>query len=62
MLRTYIQSGAWQFEWSPLLGRAVFGLVVGIILLPAVYKAAFDRQKPVPVQLAALFPLGIGLT
>ena len=38
----------------------IFGLIVGIILLPAVYKSAFDPQKPVLVQLAALFPLGIG--
>ena len=60
VLRKYINSGAWQFEWSDLLGRAVFGLIVGIILLPAVYKSTFDAEKPIFVQLAALFPLGIG--
>jgi hypothetical protein len=60
VLRKYVESGAWQLDWSAFGGRVVFGLVVGIILLPAVYKSTFDPQKPVLVQLAALFPLGIG--
>lgn len=60
LLRGYIESGQWQFQWSGVLGRLVFGLIIALILLPAVYKSAFDPQKPVLVQLAALFPLGIG--
>jgi hypothetical protein len=60
LLRKYIDTGVWQLEWSALLGRMVFGLIIGIIILPAVYKSSFDPQKPVLVQLAALFPLGIG--
>jgi hypothetical protein len=60
LLRKYVEAGAWQFEWSGLVGRAVFGLVIGIILLPAVYKRTFDPQRPLPVQLATLFTLGIG--
>ena len=60
LLRDYIASGTWHVDWSALVGRAFFGLIVGVILLPAVYKSAFDPQKPVLVQLAALFPLGIG--
>lgn len=60
LLRAYISSGAWSFELPAVLGRMLFGLIVGIILLPAVYKSTFDTQKPVLVQLAALFPLGIG--
>lgn len=60
LLRTYIQSGAWKFDWSGFSGRVPFGLLVGIVLLPAVYKSAFDPLKPLLVQLAALFPLGIG--
>lgn len=60
LLRTYIASGVWQYQGSAFASRIVFGLIVGIILLPAVYKSTFDPQKPVLVQLAALFPLGIG--
>jgi hypothetical protein len=60
LLRTYIVSGTWQYQSSALLGRVIFGLIVGLILLPGIYKSTFDPQKPVPVQLAALFPLGIG--
>jgi hypothetical protein len=59
-LRRYIDSGAWNFDGSVLIGRIVFGSIIGIIILPAVYKSSFDPQKPVLVQLAALFPLGIG--
>lgn len=60
LLRHYIESGAWQYQMSALIGRVIFGLIIGIILLPAVYKSVFDPQKPVLVQLAALFPMGIG--
>jgi len=60
LLRKYIESGGWQVDWSALGGRVVFGLIVGLILLPAVYKSTFDPKKPILVQLAALFPLGIG--
>jgi hypothetical protein len=60
LLRKYIESGAWHVGWSVLFGRIVFGLVVGLILLPAVYKSTFDPTKPTLVQLAALFPLGVG--
>jgi hypothetical protein len=59
-LRNYVSTGAWDFAGSAFFGRVVFGLIVGIIILPAVYKSAFDPQKPLLVQLAALFPLGIG--
>jgi hypothetical protein len=60
LLRGYITTGAWHYVNSEFLGRVLFGLVVGIILLPGVYKSAFDPEKPILVQLAALFPLGIG--
>lgn len=60
LLRGYVSNGAWNYVGSQFLGRVVFGLIVGIILLPSVYKSAFDPEKPILVQLAALFPLGIG--
>ena len=59
-LRHYMDSGTWTIDWRSALSRAAFGLIVGVIILPAVYKSSFDPGKPLLVQLAALFPLGIG--
>jgi hypothetical protein len=59
-LRRYIEKETWSFDLSTFAGRLLFGLFIAIILLPAVYRSAFDPDKPVIVQLAALFPMGIG--
>jgi hypothetical protein len=60
ILRNYMKTGNWEINWSSIIGRVVFGLIVGIIILPGLYKSTFDSRKPLVVQLAALFPLGIG--
>lgn len=60
LLRAYMATDQWPAVDSALLGRIVFGLIVGIIILPSIYKSAFDPEKPILIQLAALFPLGIG--
>ena len=49
LLRGYINTGAWQYGISALAGRVVFGLIVGIVLLPAIYKSA-DRCGHLAVQ------------
>ena len=59
-LQYYVEHAAWNINLDAFIGRTVFGLLIGIILLPAVYKSSFDPGKPVLVQLAALFPMGIG--
>jgi hypothetical protein len=59
-LRHYINSGFWEYDGQNFISRIVFGLVVSIIILPGVYKSSFDPGKPIAVQLAALFPIGIG--
>jgi len=59
-LRHYINTGAWDYDVQAFVSRIVFGLVVSIIILPGVYKSSFDPEKPIAVQLAALFPIGIG--
>lgn len=59
-LRHYIASGSWGVDVSTLLGRVIFGLIIGIVILPGIYKSTFDSTKPVSIQVAALFPLGIG--
>ncbi|MGO8504134.1 hypothetical protein AB9F35_21870 [Rhizobium leguminosarum] len=60
LLRHYIQAGVWELDYSAFIGRVVFGLIIGVVILPGVYKSAFDAEKPILIQLAALFPLGIG--
>ena len=54
----YQQTGNWNFDG--FLGRILFALICGIVILPAVYKNAFDVSKPVLLQLATLFVSGMG--
>lgn len=59
-LRSYSLNRSWNHSEISVFGQVIFGLIVGIIILPSIYKASFDPDKPILVQLAALFPLGIG--
>jgi hypothetical protein len=38
----------------------IFGLLIAIIIFPGVYKNAFDPERPIFVQLCAIFASGIG--
>ena len=38
----------------------LFGLIVALIAFPAVYRNAFDPERPIFVQLCAIFASGIG--
>ncbi|MGH6805033.1 MAG: hypothetical protein ACREC3_16970 [Methyloceanibacter sp.] len=60
LLRSYIDSATFNFDFWSLLARAGFALLMAILLLPAVYKNAFDPDKPLLVQLCALFTSGVG--
>jgi hypothetical protein len=60
LLRNFMQSGGSNFSWSGFFARAGFALLMAIALLPAVYKNAFDPEKPILVQLCALFTSGVG--
>jgi hypothetical protein len=60
LLRNFISSGAFNFDVGELVGRTAFALLMAIVLLPAVYKNAFDPDKPILVQLCALFVSGLG--
>jgi membrane protein YdbS with pleckstrin-like domain len=50
--------GAWVFtgQW----GWIVFAAVVGVVVFPAVYRNSFNPQKPLFVQLCAIFTAGMG--
>jgi len=54
----YQQTGNWNF--GGFSGRVLFALIVGIIVFPAIYKNAFDPDKPIFVQLCAIFAAGMG--
>lgn len=54
----YQQNAQWNF--SGIGGRVLFASIVGIVVFPAVYKNAFDADKPLFVQLCAIFALGMG--
>jgi len=59
-LRKYIASGVFDFDFAFFVGRTSFALLMAIVLLPAVYRNAFDPDKPILVQLCALFVSGLG--
>ena len=60
LLRNYVAAGAFNFDFAGIGGRTAFALLMAIVLLPAVYKNAFDPDKPILVQLCALFVSGLG--
>ena len=60
LLRNYIALDKFNFDFGGLPGRTGFALLMAIVLLPAVYKNAFDPDKPMLVQLCALFVSGLG--
>ena len=60
LLRNYIATDAFKFDFTGFPGRTVFALLMAIVLMPAVYKNAFDPDKPILVQLCALFVSGLG--
>lgn len=54
----YQQTAQWNFRG--IGGRVLFAAIVGLVVFPAVYKRAFDPDKPLFVQLCAIFALGMG--
>lgn len=54
----YQQTGAWNFEG--IEGRLLFAVLVGIAILPGVYKNSFDPEKHILIQLCLLFVAGMG--
>jgi hypothetical protein len=59
-LHHYTEHGAWSIDLSTVIGRIIFGVIIGAIVFPGVYKSAFDPSKPLFVQLCAVFSAGIG--
>jgi hypothetical protein len=51
-------NGTWIF--TGILGRLLFGVIAGILILPSVYKTSFDPEKPIFIQYCVLFTAGMG--
>jgi hypothetical protein len=60
LLRNYIETQSYTLDFAAIAARTGFALLMAIALLPAVYKNAFDLDKPILVQLCALFASGLG--
>jgi hypothetical protein len=60
LLRNYIETQSFTLDFAGIAARTGFALLMAIALLPAVYKNAFDPDKPILVQLCALFASGLG--
>jgi len=54
----YQRTSHWQVAGPA--GRVAFALVVGLLIFPSVYKGAFDPDKPIFIQLCAIFASGMG--
>lgn len=54
----YQKTGDWNF--AGFLGRILFAVIAAVIILPSVYKNAFDPEKPLVIQLSTLFVAGMG--
>lgn len=59
LLSHYTALNAWP-SVGDIWGRIVFGLLMGLVLLPGVYKATFSPEKPVSIQVLALVQIGLG--
>lgn len=49
-----------EWGWGATQIWIPFALIVGIVIFPAIYKNAFDANKPIFVQLCAIFASGLG--
>jgi hypothetical protein len=60
LLRNYIDTKSFALDISGIAAGTGFALLMAIAILPAVYKNAFDPDKPILIQLCALFASGLG--
>jgi hypothetical protein len=59
-LNHYIETHQWSVSWGAVIAQIVFGFLMAICIFPGVYRNAFDRTKPLFVQLCTIFTAGLG--
>jgi hypothetical protein len=59
-IKNYIATKSFGMDLGALGPLLAFSIVMGIMILPGVYKNSFAPDKPILVQLAAIFTAGVG--
>lgn len=59
-LNHYIETHQWSVSRGAVIAQIAFGLLMAVCIFPGVYRNAFDRSKPLFVQLCAIFTAGLG--
>jgi hypothetical protein len=58
-LNQFIQERTFDIERA-FGSNLLFGLIAALVVFPVVYRNAFDPERPIFVQLCAIFASGIG--
>lgn len=59
-IKNYIATKSFGLDLTAFGPLLAFSIVMGIMILPGVYKNSFAPDKPILVQLAAIFTAGVG--
>lgn len=59
-LDEYALNGQASINFPGLLQRALFSVIMGLVLFPLAYKAAWDKRSAFFVQFCTIFSAGIG--
>jgi len=59
-IKSYIATKSFGMDLGAIGPLLAFSIVMGIMILPGVYKNSFAPDKPILVQLAAIFTAGVG--
>ena len=60
LLDYYLKNNSWPHDFSFLAARAFFGLLIGVIIFPSVYRNSWDNGSPIAVQFCSIFTAGLG--
>ena len=56
----YLETGGWLPEGMSFWGQVLFGLIMGMLIFPAIYRSEFDPKNPGFFQFCTLFAAGFG--
>lgn len=60
LIKRYAAEQTFGLDWQSAGPAVLFGLLIALAIFPAVYRNAFDPERPLFVQLCAIFASGIG--
>ena len=59
-IKSYIATKSFSMDLGAVGPLLAFSIIMGIMILPGVYKNSFAPDKPILIQLAAIFTAGVG--